>query len=233
MSEWYSKIGFDGDPFSKDSGFAGHDELINEVFYTVYSGNILFIEGESGSGKTKILHEVIKRFGGRKKIIYMNCRHFRGLNVEDVLKKRYGFFSRLLGRKPENMILLLDEVEELSHKNCERLKYYFDQGYIASVIFTAKKFPSEGMSASLVQRISKVLRISPLSDYEAVSIIRDKIGDRFLSDRVIKSIYSLSGRNTGKLIQNCKTVMVEMAEKKKQEISEEEIPRILSVVEGQ
>ncbi|MBU2638364.1 MAG: AAA family ATPase [Nanoarchaeota archaeon] len=232
MAEWYSKIGFDGDPFSRDSGFEGHDELVDEVFYAIHSGNMVFIIGESGSGKTKILHEVIKRFGGKKRIIYLNCRHMQHeVNVEKVLQGRYGFFGKLFGIKPQNMILLLDEVEQLSPKNCERIKYYFDQNHLSSVIFTGKEFSAETMSPSIAQRISKVMKISPLSDYEAVRIIRDKIGDKFLSDRVIKSLYQLSGRNTGRLIQNCKTVMLEMAENKKDDISEEDLQKILSVDE--
>jgi len=229
MSEWYTKIGFDGDPFSKDSGFEGHDALVEEVFYAIHSGNMVSIVGDSGSGKTKILKEIIKRFGGKKKIIYVNCRHMqKAINVETLLQNRQGFFKRILGKKPNKMILLLDEVESLTSKNCERIKYYFDQNFLQSVIFTGKTFPVEGMSHSLVQRISKVLKIDPLSDYEAVRIIRDKIGDKYLTDRVIKTIYSKSGRNTGRLLQNCKTVMTEIAHGNK-EITEEEVEKLLSM----
>lgn len=231
MGEWYSKIGFDGDPFSRDSGFEGHDELVEEVFYAIHSGSMVFIIGESGSGKTKILQEVIKRFGGKKRIIYLNCRQIQHeVNIEKVLQGRYGILGKIFGVKPKNMILLLDEVEQLSPKNAERIKYYFDQNYLASVIFTGKDFSADSISHSIAQRISKVMKINPLSEYEAVRIIRDKIGDKFLSDRVIKSLYNLSGRNTGRLIQNCKTVMLEIAENKK-EITEEDLQKILSVDE--
>ncbi|MDI6737336.1 MAG: AAA family ATPase [Nanoarchaeota archaeon] len=229
MSEWYTKIGFDGDPFSRDAGFEGHDALVDEVFYAIHSGNMVFIVGESGSGKTKILQEIIKRFGGKKKIIYVNCRHMqKSVNVEKLLQKSLGLLGRLLGKKPNKMILLLDEIESVSTKNAERIKYYFDQNYLQSVIFTGKGFPVEGMGQSIVQRISKVLKIDPLSDYEAVRIIRDRIGDKYLTDRVIKTIYSMSGRNTGKLLQNCRAVMTEIAHGKK-EITEEEVEKLLSM----
>lgn len=232
MSEWYSQIGFDGDPFSKESELAGHEPLINEVFYAIHSGNMVFIQGESGSGKTKVLHEVIKKFGGKKRIIYINCKHLqKELNIEKVLNERYGILGRIFGLKPKNMILLLDETESLSHRNYERIKYYFDQNHLSSVIFTGKNFPPEGMSESLVHRISKRLAIDPISDFEAVSVIRDKIGDKYLSDRLIKNIYRISGRNTGRLLQNCRTVMTEIAHTKKQDITEEEVQKILSAVE--
>lgn len=231
MSEWYTKIGFDGDPFSKEAEFEGHDTLVDEVFYAIHSGNMVFIVGESGSGKTKILREIIKRFGGKKKIIYVNCRHMqKSINVEKLLQKSAGLWGRLLGKKPNKMILLLDEIESLSAKNAERIKYYFDQNYLQSVIFTGKAFPVDGLNNSILQRISKVLKIDPLSDYEAVRIVRDRIGDKYLTDRVIKTIYSMSGRNTGKLLQNCKTVMTEIAHGKK-EITEEEVEKLLSTAQ--
>lgn len=228
MSEWYTKIGFDTDPFMKESGFEGHDSLVDEVFYAIHAGNMVFITGESGSGKTKILHEIIKRFGGKKKIIYVNCRHMeKAVNVEKLLQKSSGFMGKFFGKKPNRMILLLDEVESLSHKNAERIKYYYDQNYLQSVIFTGKAFPVEGLNHSIMQRISKVLKIDPLSDYEAVRIVRDRIGDKYLTDRVIKTIYIKSGRNTGKLLQNCRTVMTEIAHGKT-EMTEDEVEKLLS-----
>lgn len=228
MLEWYEELGFDSDPFAKELGTVGNEDEIKEMFYSIMAGNMLFVEGKDGSGKTNLLKEVLKKFGGRKKIIYVNCKSIgNGLNVERLLKNRYGLMGWLLNMKPRNMILLLDEIEHLSEKNCERIKYYYDMNYLRSVIFTSEAMENAGLNKSISQRISKVLKLNPISDYEAVKVVRDAIGKNFLPDRLIKKMYGHSGRNIGKMLENCKAVLKEMAKLKKNELGEEELDGIM------
>ncbi|MBU4241845.1 MAG: ATP-binding protein [Nanoarchaeota archaeon] len=228
MIEWYEELGMDVDPFEKNILTIGNEEVLKEVFYSIFAGNMLFIEGCSGSGKTNLLRGAVKKFGGRKKVIYVNCKNVNnGLNIERVLKNGNGFLGRLFNTKPKNMILLLDEVQHLSEKNSERIKYYFDSNYLRSVIFTAKSFDKTGLNKIIMQRISKVIKLKPLTDYEAVKVLRSMVGDDLLSDRAIKKIYKHSDKNIGVLIDNSKMILKEMASQKKQKITDEELEKIL------
>lgn len=225
--EWYEELDFDDNPFKKEGKTVGYDDLLEDVFYSIIAGNMLFIEGESGTGKTKLLKEAVNRFGGHGKVIYVNCKQLhKELNVERLLKDKYGWFStRLLNKKPKNMILLLDEVEHLSKRNCERIKYYFDQNYLRSVIFASHDFDVVDLNESIKQRIHKKLTVKNLSDYEAVQMVKEKIGEEVLSDRIIKHVYKLSNKNNKRFLENSEIVCKIASQNK--DLKEEDVEKIL------
>ena len=176
---WYENFDFDEDPFSTDPD-ENHDnlvkmeELIEEMFYRIDSGSMLFIEGPEGFGKTTLLKAAAHKYGGKRNVAYVDCKVVdKKLNITHVLQDRYGFFGRLFNKKPKNMIVLLDNVTELSKINTERLKYYFDQNYIKSIIFTAEKYNKVKFSESLRDRIGKrVVQTPKIDDYDCAIWIK-------------------------------------------------------------
>lgn len=220
--EWYEELDFDENPFNMDSKFIGNEETLEELFYTIMSGNIVIIEGKSGSGKTRLMKEVIKKFGGKGKIAYIDCKTIdTELNIESIIQKKKGWFRK----NPKNMILLLDNVNHITEKNMERIKYYFDQNYIRAAILATEDQENLTLSPSLKQRIWKYISISSLTDYEAVQVIREKLGSDTLSDRMIKEVYKESGKNMKKFMENSELVCRAYIENK--EIKEEDVKRIL------
>ncbi len=225
MSEWYEELDYDENPFKIDGQTYGFENLVDELEYAIHAGNIILVEGEEGTGKTKLLKEIIKKYGGLKRIVYVDCKKLeKEPNIELLLKKRNGIFGRLFNIKPKNMIVLLDDVDKLSMKNSERIKYYYDQNYIRSVIFASRTASGLICSDSVKQRINKIVKMKPLSDYEAVQLIRDKVGD-LLSDHLIKEVYKLSDRNIKKLLGNCEKVSAVVLKQK--QITPEELQKII------
>ncbi len=218
---WYEKLGFDENPFSTDpkknhNKLVGMDESIEEVGYRISSGSMLVVEGPAGSGKTTLLMVAAKKFGGRKKVVYVDCRILdKDLNITHVLQDRYGFFGRLLNKTPKDMVVLLDNVQGMSKKNTERLKYYFDQNYIKSIIFTTERYSMAKFSESLRDRIGKrVLRLPKLEDFDAVEIIKKRIGDNeLLNDELIKKLFKMADNSPKGLLENC-TMVSEAAAKR-------------------
>ena len=226
--EWFEELNFDSNPFTRETKTVGYEDVLEESDYTIVSGNILFIEDEKGNGKTKVLKEVIRKFGGHGKIIYVDCMKLeKELNVERLLKDANGVMGRLMNQKPKNMILLLDNIEHLSSRNCERIKYYYDQNHLRSVIFTGSSLEKLNLPGSLKHRIHKVMKLEPLTDYEAVQIVRDKIGYDILTDRMLKDIWKFSGKTVKEYLMNCERVCKVFAQKK--ELKEEDIHKILQV----
>lgn len=225
--EWYREVDFSRNPFKATTKTFGAEDVLEEIFYAIISGNIVILEAEDGMGKTKVLNEARKKFKNKANVIYLGSEQVgNGFNIEEVLKKKAGWFRRLFDIKPKNMVLLLDDVESLTPRNSERIKYYYDQNYLRSVILATKNFGNIAISPSLVHRISRVIRVKPLSDYEAVQLVRNKIGRRLLSDRIIKVIYNLSARNTQRFLKNCEKVC--QAAVYNQPITEETVGRLLS-----
>ena len=207
---WYEELDFEEDPFDTNpkkvaDKLVGMDELLEEVFYRVAAGSMLFIEGKLGSGKSSILWNVIKKYQGKGKLIYFDCEQIeKDLNIENLMINKYGLLGRLLKKKPRDMILLLDNVSTLSKKNTERVKYFFDQGYILSVVFTGSNYSKLNFSKSLKERIgTRILKTKELEPYEAVALVRNRVGELdIISDDVIEHIFKNSNKNPLKLLQN-------------------------------
>jgi len=70
--EWYEELDFDENPFAVDSKYVGNEDLLEEVFYSIVSGNIIIIEGGKGTGKTRVMKAIIRKFGGKGKIAYVD-----------------------------------------------------------------------------------------------------------------------------------------------------------------
>jgi MoxR-like ATPase len=175
MEQWYEELDFEENPFSTNpsdfvKNIVGREEVIDELIYRVRAGSMVFLEGEDGMGKTALLRLVIRKFKGKGKVIYVNCDKLeKELNIEELLVMKNGFIQGMLMKKyPRGMILLLDNVSKLSEANTERIKYFFDEGHLKSVIFTGDKFNDAEFSESLKQRIAKTLKLEKLEEYQAV-----------------------------------------------------------------
>ncbi len=209
MQRWYEKFNFYEDPFLATPGAfetVGTNGLLDELTYRINSGSMVFLEGGEGSGKTAVLRQLIGRFRGRGKVIYFDCASIaKSLNIERLMKERYGLTGRIFGIIPRDMILLLDGVSHLSKRNSERVKYYFDQNYIKSVVFTGDSYSKAELPESVRHRIGKrIIRMPQFTEEMAVELVRKRIGDeKLLTNDIIKKIYKHSGSSPKRLLENC------------------------------
>ena len=214
MMTWFEKLGFDDNPFLSDPR-KNHDKLINletaeeEIFYRISSGSILVVEGSPGSGRTSLLMMAANKFGGKKNVVYVDCRILdKNLNITHVLQDKYGIWGRMLNKTPKNMVVLLDNINELSKQNTERLKFYFDQDYIKSIIFTTDNYKKAKFSDSLRDRIgNRFVKIPDLNDSDAVEIIKSRVGNNeIFNQELITKIFKISGNSPKRLLENCSKV---------------------------
>ena len=232
--EWYEELDFDENPFDTNpikfsNKLVGIDDISEELTYRINAGSIVFVQGKKGNGKTALLWNIIKRFRGRGKLIYVDCAALESdLNIEGLLVRKHGLIGGLLGVKPRGMILLLDNVSELSNRNMERVKYFFDEGYLNSVIFTGLDFKAVGFSKSLKDRIGKrILTLKELEPFQAVTAIRNRIGDtEIISDELIEAAFIKSGKNMLAFLKNLEKVFSKIVESKKQKITKEDLRSI-------
>src|SRR3989344_156915 len=223
MMEWYEKSGFGENPFSTDprknhDKLVGMEHAVEEIFYRIDSGSMLAVEGADGNGKTTLLMIAAKKFGGMRNVVYLDCRTLdRKLNITTVLQERNGLFGKLFNKKPRNMIVLMDNVQQLSEKNTERLKYYFDQNYIKSIIFTTVSYKRAKFSDSLRDRIGKrVISLPVLTEEDAGDIARSRIGDsKLFNDALLKKIFKLSDNSIKKFLHNCEHVASSASRKRR------------------
>jgi len=185
-----------------NSKLIGVEDLVDELTYRVQAGSMVFLEAKKGGGKTAVLDEIINRFKGKKRVIYIDCSKVKKLNIEEIMQKRYGLMGRLLRITPSNMVLLVDNVKELSPRNIERLKFFFDNNYASTVFFTGESYARSKLPKSLKDRIGqRVVKIPRPSPDEAVEIARIRFLNR-LEEQLIKKVYK-SATSVGDFVEKC------------------------------
>jgi energy-coupling factor transporter ATP-binding protein EcfA2 len=221
MDIWYKKLGYYENPFlinplKEVTPLFGQEQQLKNVKYYIKSGSLIFVQAPKGGGKTKLLRTVIDNFRG--KIIYVNAAKLKkNLNVEDLLRKKNGFSGKVFGSKPRDMILVLDNVEELSKVNLERIKFYYDQGFLQSVVFTGNNFNKIKFPESLKARIgSRVVTLSDLSKAQAVEVALQRLDETLDDDEplikkaLIEKVFETSKKNPRLFLINLHRVFEEM-----------------------
>lgn len=193
--EWFEKRGFFENPFGTEPSAepTGLNEISEELHYRVASGSMVFLEGRDGSGKTSLLKQVIQKFRGFGKVIYLSLKDDKKFDVKKIMQRRYGFLGELFNITPKDMILLLDDVKKISKRNANLIKYYFDHGYIKSVVFCGESYKDARLPKGIKERIGKrVLKIKPLTGDEALQLFRSRIDDKLVSDSLVKELHKRS-----------------------------------------
>lgn len=243
MSNWYEEFGFENSPLLKSpliSDFnyplIGMEKELAEVIYRLKSSSMMFVCGNPGSGKTHLIKEAMKKFRG--KIIYVNCSTIKKqLDIEELLINKYGFIKgKILRKKPREMILILDNVTNLSKLNCEKIKYFFDQNYLKSIIFTGIDIDQTSFTSSLKQRIGKrIVKLSRMKDSGAIEMVNSRLitlsGEKILSENLIKKFFEVSDKNPQELLKNIELFLSaskDLAKDLKKDYEVESLQRILN-----
>jgi len=229
--EWFEELDFDENPFDTNpmrfsTKMVGVEEIMDELLYRVASGAMVFIEAKEGHGKTSLLWNIIRRHRGRGRVIYVDCEKLeKDLNIEELLTNRFGLAGRLFKKKPHDMILLLDNVSELSRRNMERIKFFFDEGYILSVVFTGKDYDEVKFSKSLRDRIGRrLIKLRELEPYHAVSLVRNRIGNsEMVLDELIEVLFAKSDRTPKTLLENLDILFAKAVESKKDKLTKDDL----------
>ena len=190
----YEKI-FEINPFKTNITIVGRDKETEDTIYRIMSGSMLLIEGKEGYGKTILLKYAIDNFKGKGKVIYVDASKLdKKLDIVELLRK-----------KPKGMILLMDNVQELSIRNNEKIKYYYDEDRIKSVVFTTSSYASVEFTDAIRDRIGKnVIKLKKLTQQEVSKIIKTRLGKReeMIPSEIIKELY-INSENLNEILNKC------------------------------
>jgi len=204
--KWYEDQGYIEDPFSTKKG-AFIEQSVNlkgpadELAYNIEAGNMVLVDGPKGTGKTLLLFSAIEKFEGERKVIYFDCSK-DDVDIKKLMQNKYGIIGKILNLTPKGMVLMLDNFKALSKKDLERVKYYFDNNYLRSIVFA-------GNGAELPENIrdrigNRVIRLKVLAAKDAVELVRNRLGSLdFLPEVMIKKIYAKSKKNAVVFLEKC------------------------------
>lgn len=232
---WYKELGFNNNPFSIKPGafnaeIVGYD--LSEIINKIDEAKVLFIEGEYGFGKTSILKHIISRFGGQKKVAYYNCnRADESINTHGILKGSRGFLARLVGGMPSDLILLLDEVERISQNDQKDLLKHYKDGSIKSIVFLGPDFDKVSFSIDFRKlMVNNVIKLTELTDNEAVQLVRERVGAlKLLDDRIIKLVFKHSSNNPRLMLENLEDVVRYAVDNNEEQVTDDHLKEVLGV----
>jgi len=129
---------------------------------------------------------------------------------------------------PNGMIVLMDDAGELDKKNCERIKYFYDQNYIKSIIFTGESYNKANFTESLKDRVKKVIKLNDLKEYESLDILNSRLnGKQLIPDDVAKEIFERTDGNPKKFLNACEELCKTIAETKEEKVTLEHVNKLL------
>ncbi|NTV24156.1 MAG: AAA family ATPase [Nanoarchaeota archaeon] len=209
---WYRKLGFSSNPFNiKPAAFQG--ELVaydvDFIYSKIDSGEMVFIEGQYGTGKTTILKSIINRYKGKNKIIYYSFNEGESVfNLASLLDGANSLIRKITGVKEKNIILLLDEVHTMKQHDAKKIIAPYKKGIVKSVVFVSHDFDMVKFPEDVLELLNgNVIRTVNLSTKEAVELVRRRIGDIDLfSDRTISRLFMQAEKNPRKLLEYCEDV---------------------------
>jgi hypothetical protein len=234
---WYKELGFSSNPFSIKPGVFSTDIVgydLSEVLKKIGDSQVLFLEGEYGFGKTSILKHIIRQFGGKRKLAYYNCnRADDTIGVEGIIKGADGFFGRLMGMLPEEIILLLDETEKLSEADQKDLLKFYKDGNLKSIVFFGPSFDKISFSVELRKlMVNNVIKLTELTAEEAVQLVRERVGSlKILDDDIIRLVFKHSQNNPRIMLENLEDLVKSAVDNNEEKITVELMNEVLGVNE--
>ncbi len=222
---WYEKFGFYDNPLSikpLEPTIFGYKEELKDLFKGISEGKIILVTGEYGLGKTTIIKHLIRRFSGKKKLIFCSCnRYDHDLDVDNMIVKSGTLLSRIFKKKNRDLILMLDEVHELSEDELSEVYEGYMDNFFKSVICFSSSHDRISFPKEMKSKIDMHITLKGISEEQGINLIKERLqGTEIITDSLIKKIYHLSGKNPRILLSNCEDVIKYAFEKGQRKVSE-------------
>lgn len=170
-------------------GDSNNEAFQSALFVTVELGkywNPLFIYGNSGLGKTHLLHaienEVNNKYHGAKKILYLSSEEF-GRMIPDIIKQNIANIEQFKDSFNQYDVLLVDDVQFLANRNkTNEIFFHIFNSFVnkkKQIVITSDKHPDDlyGFEKRNVSRFQSGLSVGIDSpDFEtALVILKEKL----------------------------------------------------------
>ncbi len=226
------KLGLGINAFSDDARrtvdrLVTNEDKADDLIYYVESEGMVLIQGPKNSGKTRLAMEVIDRFKGEGKVIYIDLdKYKKELDIGHLLVGNQGFLRRFFNRMPKDFILIVDNAINLDTDFYRRIQYFYDQGYLKSVIFIKNSYHELVLPNSMASRIgNKVINLKGLKKEDCLKIASNRLG-KFFNEKHLNNIWNLSG-DLSTFLGNCEKVAYHYIEEERKRLDVNFINRVL------
>lgn len=231
---WFEKYGWKENPFTikLNTNLVGLEEEKKRLIQYVHSGDICFLTGLHGTGKSSLLRWLQTNLK-KHTVIYIDAEEIKNFlgdlfRLEDYMKHHRTRWQRFIGRKyPKNITILLDEAQATEKELLDALKLHWGDGNIKSIIITQVSPNLDRFSESFKHRIGeRVITINKMNKSEIFELVnlRTNLKNPF-EERAIELIAEKSDYIPRKVLENCELVCI--ATKDPEKITLKEVEEIL------
>ncbi|MDD5331291.1 MAG: ATP-binding protein [Candidatus Nanoarchaeia archaeon] len=213
MRPWYKRYGFRDNPFDIkfNPNLIGVEDQQKKLMDYVIGGNICFVTGESGTGKTSLLKWLELKIKSHTPV-YIDCEGLdENFNFEEYLKQHNTLFRSFFKEYPKNIVLLLDEAQASKETLKGLLKLHWENRYIKSIVIS--QIPKlDNFSKAFRSRIGeRVVEMKPLTRRDAKDLLNSRIkGKNLFTEDGINYIFKRSGGVPRKFLETCERVCIEL-----------------------
>lgn len=199
---WYNDLGYKHNPFSikptEGTELIGYEKILQRLVYQIKIGNVIFLEGDYGCGKSSILKFIRKQF--KKNTLYFNCSSAR--NIKKAIQKKRTIWRKVFLMKPKRMILLIDEAHLVNSRDFDFLYEYYIMDRIKSIIFAGTDFKTVPFNKAF-KSDTKKYKLKDIKNNLALEILEIRMPEqKLVSSQIAKKIFTFSGNNPRVYLEN-------------------------------
>ena len=228
---WYNEYGWKTNPFIiKPSPVIINFESEKEKLLNyINSGDICFLIGKPGSGKTSLL-KWIENNTRKHFTVYLNMETIdKNFSIKKFLYDHTKLSRRILGLEfPKNAVFLLDESAVINEEFRNALKLHFDENHIKSIVFTQSGDEPEIPEAFKNRVGSRIIKVEKLKEEIAFEFVKKRCGKICpFTEGAISFFTEKSSYNPRKILETCENICINMRGKK--EITINDVQNVMRI----
>ncbi|MAG47004.1 hypothetical protein CL617_00220 [archaeon] len=229
---WYKSFGWQENPFSikTNTNLIGVNERKKELINYILSGDICFLNGPTGVGKSSMLRLVRKELK-RHKVIYIDAAGVDdNFSITKHLQKFTPIWHKIAGKRfPPNSVILLDESQECDEELVKALKLHWDHENIKSIVITQINPNLNGFSESFRARVgNRIVKLNKISKSNAYDLVKYRTKNKNPFDSsAIAAIAEYANYIPRQILETCEVVCAKLYKKKTSEINAFDVEDVL------
>lgn len=212
---WYEQLNFKENPLDirPNKILIGLEDEEEKLKNHIHKGEVCFINGLTGSGKTSMLKKIQEQMDDYN-FIYLDAHDLpKNFNIEHELKNKRSFFDKLTFKKypTKHPVIIIDEFQETDRNLVLKVRSKWENPInkkIKSIIFAQISSVLNNVTDSFKERIGNRIITLKLLDKDnlkkmlkaRLNVGKKKYADLFLDDSLDLLVYA-SGGNPRKILE--------------------------------
>jgi len=209
IETWYEILGYEKNPLSikpnNRNELIGYEKIIQRIIYQCKIGNVIFLEGSFGTGKSSILKLIYNQFRQETSSLYFN--YAKNYNLKKGIMYRRSTIRKIFFMKPKKMVVFIDEANIANKKDFDFLYEFYIMDRIKSIVFAGTDFKTVPFNKAF-KSDTKIYKMDKIRDSLAKEILDSRMPEQtMISPAMAKKIFLNSDENPRQYLENLEDIL--------------------------